>query len=358
MHIPDGYLSPASCAAMYAASAPFWYVALQRVQRQLSARLVPLLSVCAAFSFVVMMFNLPLPGGTTGHAVGMAVTTIVLGPWASILAISIALLIQAVFFGDGGITAFGANCFNMAVVGSLVAHCVYRTVSGRSAVTSPRRVVAAAVAGYLAINVAALCAGIEFGLQPVLFHDASGAPLYAPYALGIAVPAMMLGHLTFAGLAECIISGGVVAWLQHSNVALLKATMPTDDLAVSGGWRFTRPFWIGLAALMIATPLGLLAGGTAWGEWGVEDFSKPEARQEMTAASLNTAPPQSAPSGLARLASIWTAPIPDYAPPFLKSASFGYLLSAMLGVGLVLAATLCFQGIAHTFKQRDSVPPT
>ena len=77
MHIPDGYLSPATCATLYAASAPFWYIALQRVKRLLSSRLVPLISLFAAFSFVIMMFNLPLPGGTTGHAVGMGIAAIV-----------------------------------------------------------------------------------------------------------------------------------------------------------------------------------------------------------------------------------------------------------------------------------------
>ena len=91
---------------------------------------------------VVMMFNLPLPGGTTGDAVGMGITTIVLGPWASILAISVALLIQAIFFGDGGITAFGANCLNMAVIGSLVVSVLYRAISGRASIDSPRRIAA------------------------------------------------------------------------------------------------------------------------------------------------------------------------------------------------------------------------
>src|SRR5262249_19632390 len=110
MHIPDGYLSPETCAAMYIAAAPFWYTALQRVKRLLTSGLLPLLAVSSAFSFVIMMFNLPLPGGTTGHAVGMGIATIVLGPWGSMLAISVALLMQALFFGDGGVTAFGANC--------------------------------------------------------------------------------------------------------------------------------------------------------------------------------------------------------------------------------------------------------
>ncbi len=86
MHIPDGYLSPSTCAVTYAAAIPFWYVALDRVKRLLQSRLVPLLAVVSAFSFVVMMFNLPIPGGTTAHAVGMGVAAIVLGPWPAILA--------------------------------------------------------------------------------------------------------------------------------------------------------------------------------------------------------------------------------------------------------------------------------
>src|SRR6266702_2003296 len=104
MHIPDGYLSPATCATLYAGSAPFWYYALKRIQKVLHTRTIPLLSVFAAFSFLIMMFNLPLPGGTTGHAVGVTIATIVLGPWAAILTVSTALLVQAIFFGDGGIT--------------------------------------------------------------------------------------------------------------------------------------------------------------------------------------------------------------------------------------------------------------
>ena len=351
MHIPDGYLSPSTCAALYAGAAPCLYVALKRVRAALNSRMVPLLSVCAAFSFVIMMFNIPLPGGTTGHAVGMCVAAVVLGPWAAMLAISVALLIQAVFFGDGGITAFGANCFNMAVAGSLVSYAVYRLVSGRSAITSRRRVFAAAVAGYLGINVAALLAGIEFGLQPMLFHDVSGAPLYAPYPLWIAVPAMLLGHLTLAGLAEGVISAGVVGWLQQSNVALLRTSAPVDEDASTGGWRSLRPLWVGLAALMIATPLGLLASGSAWGEWSLADFSNPLSRREMAAASGNTLPPGQAPAGMHRLSSIWTAPIPDYAPGFMKSAGFGYMLSAMMGGGLVIASGLLLDGSIRRLRK-------
>jgi cobalt/nickel transport system permease protein len=351
MHIPDGYLSPSTCAALAAAAAPFWYVALKRVKSALHARLIPLISLFAAFSFVIMMFNLPLPGGTTGHAVGMGVASIVLGPWASILAISIALTIQAVFFGDGGITALGANCFNMAIVGSLVGYATYRLAAWRAGIGSTRRVVAAGLAGYTAINVAALCAAIEFGIQPLLFHDASGTPLYAPYPLRIAIPAMMLGHLTLAGLAELVISSGMVAYLQRTDPGLLRLTAPDAPRSAEpvrhphaghDALRLptARKLWLALAALLILTPIGILAVGSAWGEWSARDFSDPRVRQEIATASRNQAPPAAAPRGLERLSAIWSAPLSRYAPSFVRSAAFGYLISAMVGVGLIIALAL------------------
>ena len=358
MHIPDGYLSPATCATLYVAAAPFWYTALRRVQRMLNSRLVPLLAVFSAFSFVIMMFNLPLPGGTTGHAVGMGIATIVLGPWGSMLAVSVALLIQALFFGDGGVTAFGANCFNMAIVGSLVAYWVYRAIAGRTEITSTRRVVAAAIAGYAAINVAALLAAVEFGIQPILFKDATGAPLYAPYPLSVAIPAMAIGHLTIAGLAGLVVTGGVVAYLQRADPALLRLTAPgaagaadgAQSVARRGGWRTARPLLVGLAVLMVLSPLGLLAAGTAWGEWAPEDFNSPQARQDIQAGSLNAQAPQQAPAGLEQLSSVWTAPIPDYAPAFMQSEAFGYILSAVFGTGLIMLAFFAISWLARLLR--------
>jgi cobalt/nickel transport system permease protein len=343
MHIPDGYLSPATCAALYAGATPFWYVSLQRVKKVLNTRLIPSLALFAAFSFVIMMFNIPLPGGTTGHAVGVAVAVIVLGPWAAILAISTALLIQAVFFGDGGITTFGANCFNMAIVGSLVAYGVYRAMAWRSPLNTRRRVIAAGLAGYAAINAAAFCAAIEFGIQPLLFRDATGAPLYAPYPLRVSVPAMMIGHLTLAGVAEFIISAGVVAYLQRANPMLLQGAANSGVLAENvsepasaGGWRATKPLWMVVALLLLLTPLGVLAVGTAWGEWSAQDFATPERREQIASASRNQAPPSQVPRGLERLSSTWTAPFPGYAPSFIRSQSFGYILSGMFGTGLTI----------------------
>ena len=354
MHIPDGYLSPSTCAALYASAAPFWYVALRKTRKVLLTRLVPLISVFAAFSFVVMMFNIPIPGGTTAHALGVAIASIVLGPWASMLALSTALFIQAVFFGDGGITTLGANCFNMAIVGSLIAYLAYRAIAGRAAITSSRRVVAAALSGYLAINGAALCAAVELGIQPHFFRSATGAPLYAPYPLSIALPAIMIGHLTFAGLAELVVSGGVVAYLQRANPSLLRFTAPGVPLpqeeaqqrARQSGWQAARPLWTAVGLLLVLTPLGLLAAGKAWGEWTVHDFSSPAARQEIAKVSQNVALPVQVPSGFERWSTIWTAPFPNYSPSFVRKPAFGYLLSAMFGIGIIILLSILIGWLA------------
>ncbi len=349
MHIPDGYLSPSTCATLYVGAAAGWYAALKRMKQVLFSRVIPLISVFAAFSFVVMMFNLPLPGGTTGHALGVTIAAIVLGPSGAILALSIAIAIQALFFGDGGISTLGANCFNMAIGGALVAYGAYRAIAAGSAITSKRRVVAAAIAGYLAVNVAALLAAVEFGIQPMLFHDASGTPLYAPYPLSISVPAMMIGHLTFAGLAEAVVSAGLVAYLQVADPALLRRTSGVVELSSAGlrpAPQSLQRLWVAIAALMLLTPLGILAAGTAWGEWSPAQLAQSSTQIHSDATSA-------APSGLRRLSSLWTAPFPAYAPGFVKSRSFGYLLSAMFGVGFLICISLALQRLSERRRRRD-----
>jgi cobalt/nickel transport system permease protein len=356
MHIPDGYLSPSTCAVMYGAAVPFWMVALRKAKRALAARWIPLLSVSAAFSFVVMMFNVPIPGGTTAHAVGVGVTTVVLGPWLSTLAVSLAIFVQAIFFGDGGITTFGANCFNMAIVGSLVGYLVYRVLAGRAELRSSRRVVAAAAGGYLALNASALCAAIELGIQPLLFKTPGGAPLYAPYPLKISVPAMMIAHLTFAGLAELVISGSVVAYLQRTRPEFLRQTAPGareaggEERELIAGWAAARSLWLGVAFLLVLTPLGILAAGSAWGEWSAKDFSDPAGRRQIALASPHYPTPAVAPRGLERLASAWTAPFPRYAPAFLHQRFFGYFLSACFGAGIILMISLVVSWLTRRRK--------
>jgi len=225
MHIPDGYLGPITCVAGFAAMAPIWAVSSAKVKKTLQAKQVPLLAIGAAFSFVVMMFNVPIPGGTTGHAVGGAMVAILLGPWAACISITVALVIQALLFGDGGLTAIGANCFTMAFILPFTSWGVYRLIAARSSITSGRRAVAAAIAGYVGLVMAALTTGILFGIQPLLHHTASGQALYCPYPLKIAVPVMLGEHLLVFGWIEAVVTALVVKFLQKQDPSLLQAAL-------------------------------------------------------------------------------------------------------------------------------------
>jgi cobalt/nickel transport system permease protein len=222
MHIPDGYLGPTTCGFFYAVMLPIWTAATRIVKKTLKAKQVPLLAIGAAFSFVVMMFNVPIPGGSTGHAVGGVLVAILLGPWAACIALTVALVVQALLFGDGGITAIGANCFNMAFVLPFVGYYLYKALSHNAPAGSNRRVWAAGVAGYIGINVAAFFAGVELGLQPLLYHTANGQALYAPYGLNVAVPAMAGEHLLIFGWVEAVVTALVIKFLQKQAPELLK----------------------------------------------------------------------------------------------------------------------------------------
>ena len=221
MHIPDGYLGPGTCGFFYLAMLPIWTAASAIVKKTLNAKQVPLLAIGAAFSFVIMMFNVPIPGGTTGHAVGGVLVAILLGPWAACIAITVALVIQALLFGDGGITALAANCFNMAFVLPFAGYYIYKAVSYKAPIDSKRRVIAAGIAGYVALNISAGLTGFVFGIQPLLHRTSSGQALYCPYGLNVALPVMLAEHLLVFGWVEAIVTALVIKYLQKHSPELL-----------------------------------------------------------------------------------------------------------------------------------------
>lgn len=321
MHIPEGYLSPVTCLILFLLVLPFWAIGARKIRQTMNARSVPLIALLAAFSFLIMMLNIPLPGGTTGHAVGATLAAIILGPEVAVIVVSIALIIQAVFFGDGGILAIGANCFNMAVVIPFVSYSIYRWFSKDTSLNSPRRLAGAAIGGWVGVTAAAFLAGVEFGIQPLLFHDAAGAPLYAPYPLSVAVPAMVIPHVLVASAVEGVLTALVVAYLQRSNMAVLETAEKPALASVTGGFQKLRGLWVALIVLVVASPLGLLAPGTAWGEWGTDELA------EMGFKSI--------PTGLEKLSTLWGAPLADYDLPALGNANLGYVLSAIVGVAVV-----------------------
>ena len=151
-------------------------------------------------------------------------------------------------------------------------------------------------------------------MQPALFHAADGTPLYAPYGLDVALPTMAIGHLAIAGPVEAIVTGLVFFYLQKSQSSLLAKTEEP---------RKEGKLWIvwsaALVVLAFATPLGLLAAGTAWGEWGVGELKD----------TLGYVP-----KGLESMAGFWKAPIPDYSVPGLGNVP-GYIISALIGLVII-----------------------
>ncbi|MHA1822011.1 MAG: cobalt transporter CbiM [Promethearchaeota archaeon] len=211
MHIPDGYLGPLTCIVTFAIMAPIWYYAFKKTGDRLGPKEVPMLALLSAVSFLVMMFNWPVPDGTTAHMVGGTLIAVILGPWPAVVGVTIALVIQALIFGDGGITALGANSLNMAFILPIVGYYTYRILSKKV-----DRALAAGIAAYIAINIAAIAAAIEFGIQPYI------APGYCPYGLNLSIPAMSFAHLTTAGPVAAVVTGAVVKYLEKSRPDLLE----------------------------------------------------------------------------------------------------------------------------------------
>ena len=351
MHIPDGYLSPQTCAAAFVVAVPTWAVAAKRVTRVVKTRNVPVLAVLSALSFLVMMFNVPIPDGTTAHAVGGVVIALTLGPWAAVIAVSVALLFQALLFGDGGVLAYGANVVNMAIILPFVGYGAYRLLAGRAPLNAGRRVAAAAVAGYLGINAAAFAAAVEFGIQPELFHTASGAPLYAPYHLSQTIPAMMLAHVTVAGAAEAILTGGVFAYLARTDPSRLAANHPGVPLTAADTppvprRRALTPARVAvgfIVVMVLLTPLGLLAPGGAFGEDDPSDL-------DLGALGLNAVP-----AGLARYNGFWSHTLlGGYGFGDGQHANLGYVLSAVVGIAIIAAVVFTLgKGVDLLLRRRE-----
>lgn len=328
MHIPDSVLSPSTSAVCGAAMLPVWTMAARQVRKQLQTRQAPLLALGAAFCFTIMMFNIPALGGTTAHPVAGTLLAVLLGPWAAVIGLSVALAIQALFFGDGGLLAFGANCFTMAFVLPFVGYSVYRLLSARLSASTPARAFCAAVGSYAGIVAASGMVALLLGIQPALFHESNGHALYFPFGLNITLPAMLGTHLLIAGPAEAVVTGLVVAYLQSAQIPLYNLADATE--ARKRGER-REVLWVGLLAMIALTPLGLLAKGEAWGEWdaaGIQEQIKTVEGKEYV------------PKGIAQGAVHAYQGLPGLGDYASDKQWKGYLGAGALGVGTIVALLL------------------
>jgi cobalt/nickel transport system permease protein len=192
VHIPDGFISPKMYVPAYVTAAALWTHGIHRVRANLREETIPLLAVMTAFAFVLMTVALPLPGGTTAHAAGIAILAVRFGVWIGFISITIVLLLQALILGAGGITALPVNAIAMGFFGSAAAVGAYRLLQRRS------RRLALFCAGWLSVTVPAALVALALGLQPLIARAADGTPLFFPFGLTVTVPAVMVPHLVVA----------------------------------------------------------------------------------------------------------------------------------------------------------------
>lgn len=209
MHIPDGYISPEIAAIMAAVSTIFLIISWKKAKATYPKALAPLLAVSSAFVFAAQMINFPIIYGTSGHLVGGTFLSMILGPYAAILSMTIVLTMQALFFADGGIIALGANIFNMAVIGGL-SFFIVKLIAGNST-KGKRLFIGVFTASWLSVVLGALACGLQIGFSPA-FTEAGG--------IIVTVPAMLFWHVLI-GLGEAAITTTTITQLHRIQPTVL-----------------------------------------------------------------------------------------------------------------------------------------
>ncbi|MFI7419671.1 energy-coupling factor ABC transporter permease [Nonomuraea sp. NPDC049684] len=198
MHVPDGFFNAATSVSAGAVAAAGVAVCLRGARRELDDRTAPMAGLVAAFIFAVQMLNFPVAAGTSGHLLGGALAAILVGPYTGVLCMAVVLLVQAVFFADGGLTALGVNITIMGIVTVLVGWGVFRLVTamarGRGGVT---------LGAFLGALVSVPASALVFS---VLFWIGGTAPIEVS-----AVAAAMGGVHVLIGIGEALITATTVA---------------------------------------------------------------------------------------------------------------------------------------------------
>ena len=198
MHVPDGFLDATTSLATGAVAVAGVGLALRGARKELDDRTAPMAGLVATFVFSTQMLNFPVAGGTSGHLLGGALAAILVGPWTAVLCVSVVLIVQALLFADGGITALGTNISLMAIVGVLAGWLVFRAIQA----VLPKKLA-------LVAPVASLAAFVSVPVTALAFVGLYGVGGTAPIALDTLLTAM-LGWHTLIGIGEAVITGLVV----------------------------------------------------------------------------------------------------------------------------------------------------
>lgn len=308
MHIPDGFLSVPVSIVLWALSVIVIAYALRRASKDLGEKQVPLMGVLAATIFAGQMLNFTVAGGTSGHLLGAALATILLGPWAAVLVLTTVVGVQALIFQDGGLLALGGNLFNMAVIGVFVSYFVYRTVQRIAGERKGSVFIGGVLAAWSSIFIASLAAALQLA-----FSGTSPA--------NISIPAMGGIH-AIIGLGEALITLGALAFVFATRRDLLKV----EGAATKGG----RLVWMG--GLAIAILLAIASPLASSNPDGLERVAQQQ-------GFLNKA--QSAPVEI----------ISNYVLPGVSNEALATILAGVIGVVIVFVVALL---IAYTRRNRQS----
>lgn len=308
MHIPDGFLSLTVSILFWIISAIVIALAIKNINKELDEKQIPLMGILAAAIFAGQMLNFSVTGGTSGHLLGAALATIMLGPWPAVIVMTAVVSTQAIIFQDGGILALGANLFNMAVLGVFVSYAAYRLIHKLADGKSWGIFAGSATAAWISIFIASLSAGIMLAL--------SGTS-----PANIAIPAMAAIH-AIIGIGEAVITIGAVSFLYTVRKDLFQhAEAPHNN---------TGPILVGGSILTIALAiLSPLASAHPDGlEWVAEEHGFISAARD----------------------SVYQI-IPDYVLPGIQNEGMATIIAGIIGSILVFFVAFF---TAKARKQRKS----
>lgn len=309
MHIPDGFMSPLVSIIAWVLSIAVIGYALKRVSQDLDERQVPLMGVLAAAIFAGQMLNFAVAGGTSGHLMGAAIATILLGPWAAILVMTTVVGIQALIFQDGGLLVLGANILNMGVIGVAVSYMAYRTVTQIARGQRWGIFAGGFIAAWLSIEIAALGVGLQLAVS-----GTSPANLAIPTMAGI--------H-ALIGIGEGLITLGTLAFVN--------AVRP--DLLRTGGAKQVSGKLVWVVGLLIALALAVISPLASSHPDGLEWVA--EQRGFLDAAQ-----------GPAYEI------IPDYVFPGVSNEAVATILAGIVGTLIVFGVALA---VAYARRKRQAM---
>lgn len=308
MHIPDGFLSVGVSIVLWIVSITVIAYALKRVGRDLGERQVPLMGVLAAAIFAGQMLNFTVAGGTSGHLMGAAIATILLGPWAAILVMTTVVGVQALIFQDGGLLVLGANIFNMGIVGVAVSYFVYQTIFRLAKGQRWGIFVGGFLAAWFSIVIASLAAALQLAL--------SGTS-----PANIAIPAMAGIHAVI-GIGEGLITLGALA--------LVYATRP--DLLAEGEKQSTGSAVLWVGGLLIALALAVASPLASAHPDGLEWVAEQKGFLDTAQGPLYEI-------------------IPDYVLPGVNNEALATILAGIIGILIVFGVALA---VAYSRRNRAS----